>query len=271
MKAYLAGFKELSLVDYPNKPSCVFWLAGCNFRCPYCYNHSMWNMNSGQLIEISQLKRLMKKASIVSEACKVTGGEPTLQPEVLIELGLEAHKIGMEFGIDSNGSNPSVIIDLISKYNCLDAIAIDIKAPLNPKDYSKATGISISSQQINKIKTSLKEALKSEIKLEIRIPLIPSVNDCPEALQKIASTLLELGYLDRCNNNEASIIIAEVITDESADQTLKNTEKLSPQELVKLASSMKLPNIFVRHRKLGVKVPISQAIKILKLESDIYP
>ncbi|RLE52151.1 MAG: anaerobic ribonucleoside-triphosphate reductase activating protein [Candidatus Methanomethylicota archaeon] len=265
MKVYLAGFKELSLIDYPDKPSCVFWFAGCNFRCPYCYNYSMWKMENWQLVEISKLKELMRKSSVLSEACKVTGGEPTLQPEALIELGREAHRIGMEFGIDTNGSNPSVIRDLLHKYNCLDALAIDIKAPLTPEDYSKAIGINVSSELINKIEMTLREAFNSNVKLEIRIPLIPSINDSLDSLRKIASTLKKLGYLDKCYENRASIVLAEVITEESADPTLKKARKLDLYEVVKLASTIKMPNTFIRHRKLGGKVSVYEATKSLKL------
>jgi pyruvate formate lyase activating enzyme len=27
-----------TLLDYPNHSACIFWYAGCNMRCSYCYN-----------------------------------------------------------------------------------------------------------------------------------------------------------------------------------------------------------------------------------------
>ena len=32
------GLKKFSLLDYPGKVACTLFTAGCNFRCPYCYN-----------------------------------------------------------------------------------------------------------------------------------------------------------------------------------------------------------------------------------------
>lgn len=264
MIVYLAGFKELSLIDYPAEPSCVFWFAGCNFRCPYCYNFSFWKMEERYATEISKLKELMENASILSRACKVTGGEPTLQPKALIELGLKAHKIDMKFGVDTNGSNPKVIRDLIFKYNCLDHLAIDIKAPFIPEHYRKAVGLNISSQTINKIKETIRIAFNSKVKLELRIPLIPLINDSHQSLEKISREIIKLGYLDNYSEKRLSLVLVEVITEKSVDHRLKELRKLNPHEMVELALRMNLPGIFIRHRKLGGKIPVDEAVKILK-------
>ncbi|MGB9598379.1 MAG: anaerobic ribonucleoside-triphosphate reductase activating protein, partial [Minisyncoccales bacterium] len=34
----IAGIEELSLIDFPEKISCVVFLSGCNARCPFCHN-----------------------------------------------------------------------------------------------------------------------------------------------------------------------------------------------------------------------------------------
>lgn len=265
MMVYLAGFKELSLIDYPAEPSCVFWFAGCNFRCPYCYNFSFWKMEERYAIEIFKLKELMERASVLSRACKVTGGEPTLQPKALIELGLKAHEIDMKFGVDTNGSNPEVIRDLMFKYSCLDHLAVDIKAPLIPEYYRRAVGLNISSQTINKIKETIRIALNSKVELELRIPLIPSINDSNQSLEEISREIIKLGYLDSYSEERLSIVLVEVITEKSADHRLRKSRKLNLHEIVELALKINLPGIFIRHRKLGEKVSVDEAIKTLKL------
>ncbi|MCD4787282.1 MAG: 4Fe-4S cluster-binding domain-containing protein, partial [Desulfobacterales bacterium] len=34
----IGGLHKNSLIDYPGKISCVIFLSGCNFDCPYCHN-----------------------------------------------------------------------------------------------------------------------------------------------------------------------------------------------------------------------------------------
>ena len=34
----IAGLQKTTLIDYPGKIACVVFLAGCNFRCPWCYS-----------------------------------------------------------------------------------------------------------------------------------------------------------------------------------------------------------------------------------------
>ena len=34
----IAGLQKFTMIDYPEKLACTVFLAGCNFRCPWCYN-----------------------------------------------------------------------------------------------------------------------------------------------------------------------------------------------------------------------------------------
>ena len=37
----IQGLQKLTLLDYPEKVACTVFLAGCNFRCPFCHNASL--------------------------------------------------------------------------------------------------------------------------------------------------------------------------------------------------------------------------------------
>ena len=41
------GLQKNSLIDYPGKVSCVLFLAGCNFDCPYCHNPGLVQCDNG--------------------------------------------------------------------------------------------------------------------------------------------------------------------------------------------------------------------------------
>ncbi len=263
-KIYIAGFRDVSLVDYPEDPAFVVWFTGCNFRCIYCYNYHLWEQKPEQKIDMEKLVNTIKHATIVVSACKVTGGEPTLQPEGLIKLGIEVKNLGLKYGIDTNATNPNIISKLIYSYDCLDAISIDIKAPLTVREYSRISGINITTKTIEEIKKTIKIALESPLEyVELRIPVAKTINDKIEKLKAIENELIELGYLDaKCKRK--LLVLFEILTEKGADKNLRKVESIKPHELCKLAGYMKLPGIVVRHRKLGTYVPLSEAIKTLK-------
>ncbi|MDP6613159.1 MAG: anaerobic ribonucleoside-triphosphate reductase activating protein, partial [Candidatus Hydrothermarchaeota archaeon] len=39
----IKGIQKTTLLDYPGKIASIIFLAGCNFRCPYCQNPSLVN------------------------------------------------------------------------------------------------------------------------------------------------------------------------------------------------------------------------------------
>ena len=71
------------------------------------------------------------------EGVVVTGGEPTLQPD-LIRFLEEVKSLGYKIKLDTNGSKPEVIQQAIDK-KLVDYIAMDLKAPL--AKYSLITGV----------------------------------------------------------------------------------------------------------------------------------
>ncbi|RLE50443.1 MAG: anaerobic ribonucleoside-triphosphate reductase activating protein [Candidatus Methanomethylicota archaeon] len=263
-KIYVAGIKELSLIDYLNNPAFVIWFSGCNFRCKFCYNFELWNQKPEHEITIDNLVNKIKESSLLITACKVTGGEPTLQEEGLIELALRVKDMDLKFGLDTNASNPNIIEKMIYKYENLDAIAIDIKAPLKVEKYRNIIGINVNEKLINNIKKTLRIVFNSAIDhVEIRIPIALSINDNSDDLNQIRENLIELGYLDAKAKN-ISLVLFEVLMDKCADNKLRNLEPISSNQLVKLALQINLPNTFVRHRKIGVYAPLNEAIKALK-------
>ena len=40
----IGGLIKMTLLDYPEHVACSVFLKGCNFRCPFCYNSSLIEM-----------------------------------------------------------------------------------------------------------------------------------------------------------------------------------------------------------------------------------
>jgi len=57
----------------------VFWLQGCTFNCPGCFNPETHAMNGGQALDIDLLTARLKEHSTNLEGITISGGEPLLQ------------------------------------------------------------------------------------------------------------------------------------------------------------------------------------------------
>ncbi len=63
----------------------VIFLQGCNFHCPGCHNKSTWDTNKGTVIDVRDLAKLLRE-TVLNKKLTISGGEPLLQKEALLEL-----------------------------------------------------------------------------------------------------------------------------------------------------------------------------------------
>ncbi len=121
------GIQKNSLIDYPEKVSCILFLSGCNFRCPYCHNPQLVAETKAPpdfLTEKWFLQFLEKRKGFL-DGVVVSGGEPTLQNRLPL-LCKKIKALGYPIKIDTNGSRPEILRRLIDD-KLVDYIAMDIK------------------------------------------------------------------------------------------------------------------------------------------------
>ena len=123
----IAGLLKNSLIDYPGKVSCVLFVSGCNFYCPYCHNPDLVrSQNGASLFPLSEgLDRFLTSRRAFLDGVVITGGEPTLHPQIA-DLCDRIKSYGYPVKIDTNGSRPQVIRSLIDR-RLVDYVAMDIK------------------------------------------------------------------------------------------------------------------------------------------------
>lgn len=156
----IIGQQKSSFIDYPNKICTVYFVGGCNFRCPYCHNKDVVNNNGNKLMEEDILAFLKKRKVFIDAVC-ISGGEPTLQGD-LFEFICELKREGFNVKLDTNGYKPDVLKNLIEA-RLLDYIAMDIKGPLGK--YDQIAGVKI---DISLIKESIDLIKNSSIDYEFR-------------------------------------------------------------------------------------------------------
>jgi pyruvate formate lyase activating enzyme len=168
----IKGFLETSFVDWPGKICSVLFLPHCNFRCPYCHNHSLiFYPEQYPSIRLEYiLDRLLSFQDWIDGVC-LTGGEPTLHidlPSLIQEIKRHAFLVKL----DTNGSNPQILERLI-KAKEIDFVSMDVKAPLDPLSYQRSTGLPI---DLNLILKSIEILKEGEVEYQFRMTVVPGLH-----------------------------------------------------------------------------------------------
>ncbi len=176
----IGGFQKVSLIDFDNNITAIVFTQGCNFRCPFCYNASLVLPDKfTELISEEYVLDYLKKRRGVLTAVSITGGEPTLQPDLFNFINV-VKSMGYIVKVDTNGSNPSVVNKLV---DTVDYIAMDVKT--SGCKFSVASG-SITS--FDTIKESINIISSSNIPCEFRTTCVPTLVEGKD-IEQIASLL----------------------------------------------------------------------------------
>lgn len=180
----IAGLQKMTLLDYPGKVACTVFLQGCNFRCPFCHNSGLIGTPENTLSPADLLHFLKKRQGILDGVC-ITGGEPTLQPD-LKQLLSQIKALGYSIKLDTNGSHPEVLKALTAE-GLLDYVAMDIKN--SPALYSQTTGIA--DAPLDKIEESMVFLMTGPVDYEFRTTVVEELHD-EKNMQAMAQWLLSV-------------------------------------------------------------------------------
>ena len=105
-----------TLLDYPNHSACIFWYAGCNMRCLYCYNPEIV-LGKGAITFFETISFLKTRQGLL-DAVVFSGGECLMHKKIVQQIQ-EIKAMGFLVKIDTNGSKPAVLKQLIDE-NLID-------------------------------------------------------------------------------------------------------------------------------------------------------
>ena len=177
----IKGFLDVSFVDWDKKVSSVVFVGGCNFRCPYCHNVNLvLRPETLETIPFEFIQEQLQKQKGWIDGVCITGGEPTLYSS-LPEFCQKIKKMGLLVKLDTNGTNPALLKELIDR-KLVDYVAMDVKAALDPEGYSKATGVQ-AEKILEKVKESIKILMESGIDYEFRTTVVPTIHTVKDVEQ----------------------------------------------------------------------------------------
>ena len=170
----------------------VLFLQGCNLKCKYCHNRDTWDLKLGKLKTLDEIfnKILHYKNYIKNGGVTVTGGEPLLQYEFLINLFIKLKKENIDTCIDTSG-----MVTLTDKMkeliNLTDLFLLDIKH-IDPEKCKKLVGFS------NEKELDFARYLSSQKKpMWIRQVIIPGITDEKEDLLKLKDFISSLDSVEK--------------------------------------------------------------------------
>jgi pyruvate formate lyase activating enzyme len=176
------GLQRLSLIDYPGKLCATAFTAGCNFRCPYCYNVDIVLNHQGMetMPEGEVLNFLYQRKGFLDGLC-VGGGEPTLHNELYTFL-YKVKSVGYLVKLDTNGSKPKRLNKLMEE-RVVDYVAMDVKAPL--RRYPEVVRYKVDIEAVAK---SIKLLRRGSVDHEFRTTVVPGLLDGDD-IEEISQTL----------------------------------------------------------------------------------
>jgi pyruvate-formate lyase-activating enzyme len=183
----VADVVRFSWVDGPGNRFVVF-LQGCNLDCLACHNpHTIpCHTPRARLVEADELVDEVRALAPFLAGVTVSGGEATLQAPFVQEFfGVLGSQLpSLTRFIDSNGVADTAVWQ--SLLPVTDGVMLDLKA-LDPAVHRCLTG-SDNAQVVNSIRT-----VAAAGKLhEVRLLLVPGINDDPATLRRTARWLLDV-------------------------------------------------------------------------------
>lgn len=187
MQGRIHSLESFGTVDGPGTRFVVF-VQGCPMRCAYCHNPDTWPMSGGTMMEPEEIYEQFKRNQSFYQngGITVTGGEPLMQVDFLIDLFTLAKKDNVHTCIDTSGiaykpENTAFIEKLDKLMQLTDLVMLDIKH-INPEKHLDLTG------QPNDGILAFASYLDSKhVDMWIRHVVVPGITDDDKYL-------FELGY-----------------------------------------------------------------------------
>lgn len=174
-----AGMQSLTLLDFPNKVACILFVRGCNFRCPFCHNASLVCGGAENNYPEEDILAFLKKRQGLLDGVVISGGEPTLYPE-LIPFLHKVRDLGYAIKLDTNGTNPTLLKQILRE-NLADYVAMDIKN--SPHFYSATCGVP--KADIASIEESRDVLMNGETEYEFRTTVVDGLHT-KESIDELA-------------------------------------------------------------------------------------
>jgi len=213
------GGSVISSVEFHGNMSLVIFMSGCPLTCRYCHNVELLEDTTEKTFE--EVKQEIDSSADFLDAVVISGGEPLLQLDALIEIFTYVREIGLKTKLDTSGIYPEKIKKLLD-LNLLDFVSLDVKTTFSK--YRKITGSNIGFQ----VKKSM-ELINADknVHLEARTTYVPTLHTKKDIINLVDELEADIYTIQQFRNKNV------------LDPALEKVEVPNPHDLVDLAREIK--------------------------------
>lgn len=213
------GGSVISSVEFHGNMSLVIFMSGCPLTCRYCHNVELLEDSTEKSFE--EIKHEIESSADFLDAVVVSGGEPLMQIDALIDIFGYVREIGLKTKLDTSGIYPDKIKQLLD-LNLLDFVSLDVKTTFSK--YRKITGSNVGFQ----VKKSMELINADEnVHLEIRTTYVPTLHTKKDIINLVDEIEADIYTIQQFRNKNV------------LDPALEKVEVPNPHDLAELAREIK--------------------------------
>ncbi|WP_405289939.1 anaerobic ribonucleoside-triphosphate reductase activating protein [Methanobrevibacter sp.] len=213
------GGSVISSVEFHGNMSLVLFMSGCPLTCRYCHNVELLDDVTEKSFE--DIKQEIDSSADFLDAVVISGGEPLMQTDALIEIFSYVRELGLKTKLDTSGIYPDKIKQLLD-LKLLDFVSLDIKTTFSK--YRKITGSNVGFQ----VKKSM-ELINADnnVRLEARTTYVPTLHTKKDIINLVDEIEADIYTIQQFRNKNV------------LDPALEKVEVPNPHDLVQLAREIK--------------------------------
>ncbi len=213
------GGSVISSVEFHGNMSLVIFMSGCPLTCRYCHNVELLEDSTEKSFE--EIKHEIDSSKDFLDAVVISGGEPLMQIEALIEIFTYVREIGLKTKLDTSGIYPDKLKQLLD-LNLLDFVSLDVKTTFSK--YRKITGSNVGFQ----VKKSMELINEYDgVYLEARTTYVPTLHTKKDIINLVDDIEADIYTIQQFRNRNV------------LDPALEKVEVPNPHDLADLAREIK--------------------------------
>ena len=212
------GGSVISTVEFHGNMSLVLFMSKCPLACRYCHNVELLEDNTEKSFE--EIKQEIDSSFDFLDAVVISGGEPLVQTDAVIEILQYVRQIGLKTKLDTSGIYPENLKRILD-LNLLDYVSLDIKTTFSK--YRKITGANVGFQ----VKKSMELINEAGVHLEARTTYVPTLHTKKDIKNLVDEIEAEVYTIQQFRNKNV------------LDPALKKVEVPNPHDLAELAREIK--------------------------------
>ncbi len=212
------GGSVISSVEFHGNMSLVIFMSKCPLACRYCHNVELLEDSTEKSLD--EIKQEIDSSADFLDAIVISGGEPLVQPDAVIDIFTYVKEIGLKTKLDTSGIYPENLKKIID-LGLVDYISLDVKTTFSK--YRKITGANVGFQ----VKKSMDLINQAGIHLEIRTTYVPTLHTKKDIMNLVDEIEAEIYTIQQFRNKNV------------LDPALEKVEVPNPHDLADLAREIK--------------------------------